>query len=396
MTSHENAPTVIEAQNVSKIFTIRKDNSLKERLVSSARGSVHSETFHALKQVTFTVEAGTTLALIGHNGSGKSTLLKVLGGILDPSEGSVSRRGRIAALLELGAGFHPDLSGRDNVFLNASLLGMTQAQTEAVFDKIVEFAEIEDFIDTQVKFYSSGMYVRLAFAVAVHSDPDILLVDEVLAVGDEAFQRKCMDTIRRFQTEGRTILLVTHNLDQVTDLCDRAVLLNHGELLFDGDPRLAVFQFRELLEANRVRGVEAEAEPEASTASATASAFAPGKDPSEPVVTGGALDVAIDVHAEFLEGNWGCGIQIEDALGRAVLATDSDTLQQRLPEVRGRKTVHFIFDELHLNEGIYFLNVTLADGEGEHVFNKVQACSFSVTSPAGVRGSLYSDIKITA
>ena len=273
---------------------------------------------------------------------------------------------------------------------------MSQAQTEAVFDKIVEFAEISEFIDTQVKFYSSGMYVRLAFAVAVHANPDILLVDEVLAVGDEAFQRKCMDTIRRFQAEGRTILLVTHNLDQVTDLCDRAVLLDHGKMLFDGDPRLAVFQFRELLEANRARGAEHKEDLAGTKVSASASAFALGKAPGEPLVSGTALDIAIEVHADFDDSNWGCGIQIEDALGRAVLATDSEALDQQLPEIRGTGTVHFKFDELHLNEGIYFLNITLADGEGEHVFNRVQACSFSVVSPAGVRGPLFSKVTITA
>ncbi|WP_324274286.1 ABC transporter ATP-binding protein [Blastococcus brunescens] len=173
---------------------------------------------------------------MGSNGSGKSTLLKVIGSIIQPTTGRVLRRGRLAALLELGAGFHPELTGRENVYLNAAILGMTRVETDRHFDAIVDFSGIESFIDTQVKFYSSGMYVRLAFAVAVHVDPDLLLVDEVLAVGDEPFQRKCMDQIRSFQEEGRTIVLVSHSADQVGDLCDRAVLLRDGRMEFDGAP----------------------------------------------------------------------------------------------------------------------------------------------------------------
>src|SRR5205823_7500991 len=162
----------------------------------------------------------STTGLIGPNGSGKSTLLRIVAGILRPTEGAVVTRGRIAALLELGAGFHPELTGRENVYLNASILGLSRKETESVFDSIVSFAELEDFIDTQVKFYSSGMFVRLGFAVAVHVDPQILLVDEVLAVGDEAFQRKCLDRIQQFQREGRTIVFVTHAADLVRQVCD--------------------------------------------------------------------------------------------------------------------------------------------------------------------------------
>jgi len=252
------APEIVRVADVSKRFVIRKDNSLKERLVTLGRGREHREEFWALRDVSVNIQAGHTVALIGHNGSGKSTLLKVIGGIIDPTSGSVARRGRIAALLELGAGFHPDLSGRENVYLNASILGLTREETEERFDEILSFSGIGDFIDTQVKFYSSGMYVRLAFAVAVHTDPDLLLVDEVLAVGDEAFQRKCLDKIRSFQQEGRTIILVTHNLSQVTELADRAILLNRGEVVYDGEPGGAVTEFRNILEGRRV--VEAEAE----------------------------------------------------------------------------------------------------------------------------------------
>ena len=227
-------PVVIRVKDVSKRFVIRKDKSLKERLVNFGRSKKFKEDFWALKDVDLEITAGTTIGLVGANGSGKSTLLKAIGGIIQPTSGFVERRGRLAALLELGAGFHPDLTGRDNVYLNASILGLSRKQVDQYFDSIVEFSEIGDFIDTQVKFYSSGMYVRLAFAIAVHVDPDILLVDEVLAVGDEPFQKKCMDKIREFQKEGRTIVLVSHSAQQIKDLCDRVVVLSHGDVTFDG------------------------------------------------------------------------------------------------------------------------------------------------------------------
>jgi ABC-type polysaccharide/polyol phosphate transport system ATPase subunit len=230
----EQPPVVIRVKDVSKRFIIRKDKSLKERLVNFGRSRRFKEDFWALKNVELEITAGTTIGLVGANGSGKSTLLKAIGGIIQPTSGFVERSGRLAALLELGAGFHPDLTGRDNVYLNASILGLSRKQVEQYFESIVEFSEIGEFIDTQVKFYSSGMYVRLAFAIAVHVDPDILLVDEVLAVGDEPFQAKCMAKIQEFQKEGRTIVLVSHSAQQIENLCDRVVVLSHGDVLFDG------------------------------------------------------------------------------------------------------------------------------------------------------------------
>ena len=229
------SPVVIKVNDVSKRFVIRKDKSLKERIVNFGRSKKHKEDFYALQDVSMEITSGETVGLVGHNGSGKSTLLKTLGGILQPTSGVVERRGQLAALLELGAGFHPDLTGRENVYLNGSILGLSNERIAEVFDSIVDFSEISEFIDTQVKFYSSGMYVRLAFAVAIHVDPDILLVDEVLAVGDEPFQRKCMDKIRQFQQEGRTIVIVSHSAEQIRDVCDRVIVLKRGHVIFDGE-----------------------------------------------------------------------------------------------------------------------------------------------------------------
>lgn len=228
-------PIVAKLTDVSKRFVIRKEKSLKERIVNFGRSNKHKDDFYALRDINLEIRAGQTLGLVGHNGSGKSTLLKTIGGILQPTTGTVQRRGQIAALLELGAGFHPDLTGRENIYMNGSILGLTKKQVKERFDDIVAFGDIGDFIDTQVKFYSSGMYVRLAFSIAVNVNPDILLVDEVLAVGDEAFQKKCMDRVRQFQKEGCTIVLVSHSATQIEEMCDRVVVLNHGNMIYDGD-----------------------------------------------------------------------------------------------------------------------------------------------------------------
>ena len=190
--------------------------------------------FEALHDISCAIDQGETVGILGHNGSGKSTLLKCIAGILTPTSGQVRVAGRLASLLELGAGFHPDLTGRENVYINAAFYGMARKETDRRFDEIVDFAELQQFIDEPVKHYSSGMYVRLGFAVAVNLDPDVLLVDEVLAVGDEVFQAKCLSRIKQFQAEGRTIVFVTHDAATVRQVCDRAIVLDHGRLVLDG------------------------------------------------------------------------------------------------------------------------------------------------------------------
>ncbi|MFL5802284.1 MAG: ABC transporter ATP-binding protein [Roseiflexaceae bacterium] len=222
---------MIEFTNVSKRFTLHKDrrNSIQERVAGLFRPRARGEQFWALRDVSFSIGQGQSLGLVGHNGAGKSTALKLMTRILEPTSGMVRLRGRVAALLELGSGFHPDLSGRENVFLNGSLMGFSRREMQSKLDEIVEFAEIGDFIDIELKHYSSGMYTRLAFAVATAVDPDILITDEVLAVGDEAFQRKCMERIYRFRQLGKTIIFVSHALDTVRLLCDQAVWLDHGQ-----------------------------------------------------------------------------------------------------------------------------------------------------------------------
>jgi ABC-2 type transport system ATP-binding protein len=232
----------IEVSDISKQFVLRHTRSLKEAVVWIAKGRKGdlSEKFHALKNVSLEIKTGETVALLGLNGSGKSTLLKHISGVMLPDSGTVRTRGRVAGLIEVGAGFHPDLSGRDNVYLNGAILGMTEQQVNDCFDAIVEFSEIGQFIDTEVKFYSSGMYLRLAFSVAVHTDPEVFLIDEILAVGDEPFQRKCIDKIQELSEHGKTLVVVSHDLDLVSRICDRGILLEHGNVMFDGPIHQAV------------------------------------------------------------------------------------------------------------------------------------------------------------
>ena len=234
------AATAIEVRDISKQFRLynEKHTSLKERVIHG--GKMPFTPFWALRDVTVDINQGETFGILGRNGCGKSTLLKCVAGILKPTSGEIRVRGSLAAMLELGAGFQPELSGRDNIYLNGSLLGLPRSEIEKRFDDIVAFAELEDFIDNQVKFYSSGMYVRLGFAVAVNVEPDVLLVDEVLAVGDAAFQRKCLDHVKRFQREGRTIVVVSHGTDAIRQNCARVMVMNHGQVITIDEPGEAI------------------------------------------------------------------------------------------------------------------------------------------------------------
>lgn len=412
--------TVIRVQDVSKRFIIRKEKSVKERLVNFGRSNHHKQDFWALRDVNIDVESGTTIGLIGANGSGKSTLLKAIGGIIQPTSGTVQRRGRLAALLELGAGFHPDLTGRENVYLNASILGLTRKQTDKHFEAIVDFSGIEPFIDTQVKFYSSGMYVRLAFAVAVHVDPEILLVDEVLAVGDEPFQRKCMDRIRSFQAEGRTIVLVSHSLSTVGEICDRGVVLRAGQVQFDGDTAEALRVLREGFEQDREKEEEARAakavraaeaaraireaqkaqETEAQKAAEAAAEEAARLDAENPkhfarvdsvrlinpatnddaglIHAGDPLRLEVSVSADSPLDEWVVGMGIETPLGQSVFGTNSDRLGFVNEPFTGTRRFTFDLPQLHLGAGRYFVHASLGTMAMGSFTRIEQAAAFDV------------------
>ncbi|MEK7458187.1 MAG: ABC transporter ATP-binding protein [Patescibacteria group bacterium] len=221
--------TVISLKNVSKLFYKQEQKTFKEFLPALFTGKKTREWFWALKDVSFEVKKGETIGIIGPNGSGKSTLLKLIAGVSAPTQGTIEVSGRIAPLIELGAGFHPELSGRENVYLNGVILGMTRKEVTARFQTIVDFADLWDFIDQPIKHYSSGMYLRLGFAIAVHTDPEILLIDEILAVGDVQFQKKCLDRVRQLRENGVAIVFVSHALAQVREMCKKAYVLHHGE-----------------------------------------------------------------------------------------------------------------------------------------------------------------------
>jgi lipopolysaccharide transport system ATP-binding protein len=262
--------TIIRVQEISKYYRVGETNvhdTLRDVVVAGLRApfrrgiarektngsSERTDTFWALQDITFDVSPGEVLGIVGRNGAGKSTLLKVLSRITVPTKGRVELYGRVASLLEVGTGFHPELTGRENIFLNGAILGMRKAEIDRQFDEIVAFAEVEKFIDTPVKRYSSGMYVRLAFAVAAHLDPEILIIDEVLAVGDTAFQKKCLGKISSVARQGRTVLFVTHNMVAVKTMCTRAILLHAGKLTEDGPPATVVNRY---LGAGRVSRAE--------------------------------------------------------------------------------------------------------------------------------------------
>jgi ABC-2 type transport system ATP-binding protein len=238
-------------REISKSFLIKRNpvDSLKVKVVGlvSPRHREQREEFWALKDVSLTVQPGEFLGLIGPNGSGKSTLLRIIAKIFPPTKGQILARGRVVPMIELGIGFHPDLTGRENIYLNTSLYGLTKPQTDEIFQPIVAFSELEEFIDMPAKSYSLGMYMRLGFSAAVHLDPDILLIDEVLAVGDEHFQRKCLKKMEEIHQKGKTIILVSHDLESIRKMCTRACFLRQGQIEAQGDPKAIIAYYHELL-----------------------------------------------------------------------------------------------------------------------------------------------------
>ncbi|HEY4376237.1 MAG TPA: ABC transporter ATP-binding protein, partial [Acidimicrobiales bacterium] len=250
----------IEVEHVSKHFKLYREgktSSVKERLIKAGRNP--HQTFKALDDISFEVRHGETFGLLGHNGSGKSTMLKCIAGTLRPNGGRITVTGRLAALLELGAGFHGDLTGRENIYMNGSILGFSRGQVDAILDDVVAFSELDDFIDMQVKHYSSGMMARLGFAVAINVEPEVLLIDEVLAVGDEAFQRKCIERVKQIKRSGATIVIVSHMADLVRILADRAAVFDHGQMLTIGPPAEAIRTLRESLAGGGIQLLDGQA-----------------------------------------------------------------------------------------------------------------------------------------
>jgi len=400
--------SAIEVSRVSKIyrrFSHRKQfATLKSALLSRSliKNLRPDETFTALNDVSLRVPRGTTLGVIGRNGSGKSTLLKLVAGITKPSSGTVTVDGRISALIELGAGFHPEISGRENVFINGIMLGLTRREVTQRFDEIVEFAEMKEFIDAPVKTYSSGMYMRLGFAVAIHVDPDVLLVDEVLAVGDEGFTHKCLDKFGEFKRRGKTILLVTHSLGMVERFCDEALWLDAGRIKGSGDPKRIVGAY--------ITDVEQREEKElaATDAKARQSASAAIVSPDEPasaVLPDTPMETATGPADMFraTEGRWGSReIEITDV---ALLGPDGQPahiFQSGEPlDLRIRMRAPLPIDDFVVGVGVfnaegiccYGTNTYIEELTPEWLVGDAQAI-FSIESLDLVEGTYKMDVAI--
>ena len=398
------AITITNASKLYRKYAYRRQfSTLKSALLKGNLASELSpdEVFHAVNAVSLTVAKGSTLGLIGRNGSGKSTLLKLIAGITKPTTGMVEVGGRISALIELGAGFHPEISGRENVFINGVMLGLTTGEIRKRFNEIVEFSELEDFIDAPVKTYSSGMYMRLGFAVAVHVNPDVLLVDEVLAVGDEGFSLKCLDKFAEFKRRGKTIVLVTHGLGMVERYCDEAVWLDGGKVCGTGDPRRVVHAYttdvekaeeRVLAESDRKLqiAVSAKGEVPVVVADQPVSNDEPpddmfratqGRWGSGPVTidrvtleheeneahifhSGDQLVIRLEVSTTKLVTDFVFGISIFNAEGTCCYGTNTDIEEYKPVELVGTGEVKFLIDRLDLVEGTYKLDVAAHTREG--------------------------------
>lgn len=353
------APIAIQAENLGKRYRMRGMGP--QTLFGSLRDSLRRKEpsyFWAIRNASFSIPKGCTVGVIGPNGAGKSSTLGLAAGTITPTEGTIRAEGRISSLLELGAGFHPDLTGRENVYLNAALLGIPREDIRKRFDHIIEFSGLHEFIDQPVKNYSSGMYVRLGFAVATEVDPDILLVDEVLAVGDIAFQLKCLDRIRQFQKKGKTLMFVSHALQTVEEFCDEAFLIYHGEMVDHGDPAKVIL--------NMIRNYSGEGggiyAQEFGTREVEITNLtvldAQGQEATR-LVGGQPMTIELSYDAKERIEKPVFGYSIKTANGMYLYGTNSQLEKTELPVIEGEGKVRFQFDPLLLREGNYFLSVSV-------------------------------------
>ena len=386
----------VRVENVSKKYRLGasagKDDTLGETLRAWLRRRVprdESRDFWALKNVSFEVEPGEFVGVLGRNGAGKSTLLKILSRVVEPTGGGAELRGRLGSLLEVGTGFHPELTGRENVFLSGSILGMSRAEVRQKFDEIVEFSEIGKFLDTPVKRYSSGMYVRLGFAVAIHLRPEILILDEVLAVGDAAFQKKCFGKMRDVRSSAGTVLFVSHDIAAVRRLCSSAIMLSQGELVAQGPAGEVIDQYlkRDGGAVGRGQWVDLLAQPRTrSTGEAyfarvrVAADFA---DSGRPIESGGPLAVEIELDVrEPLSGVDRLAFQVNDRTSQRLLVVDTTRDGVRYDLGVGRHTFRVRVDRLMLNPGEYSAALLLMKSPGRTIDYIEFAADFEVRQPA--------------
>ncbi len=390
---------MIRIEKLGKSYTIRhkvargsERRTLSEELAGvvkrpfreAAPKQASREEFWALRDVTFDVARGEVIGVIGRNGAGKSTLLKVLGRITDPTEGRVHLRGRVASLLEVGTGFHPELTGRENIYLNGGILGMTRVEIRKNFDAIVAFSEVEKFLDTPVKRYSSGMYVRLAFSVAAHLEPEIMIVDEVLAVGDSAFQQKCLGKMRGLaEAEGRTVLFVSHNMASIRQLCQRVCLLDKGRVALIGAPDAAIGQY--LSEAVRARKVSLDDWQDRITSGEgriLELELQPGEPEDSAIRMGDTLRMRIRAEIKEPLVDPVFGVLIHDSMGTPLIDLRSVHAGLKLGRLLGPVTLELEVKNLGLYPGNYFLSPWITDAACKRDVDFPRMCAAFDVVPA--------------
>lgn len=390
--------TVILVENLSKKYVIGRQTqrgykTLRERIGNGAKSvgrrllkpagknvsNPANEEFWALKDVSFEIKHGDRVGILGRNGAGKSTLLKILSRITEPTKGRISIKGRVASLLEVGTGFHPELTGRENIYLNGAIMGMSKAEIRKKFDEIVDFAEVEKFLDTPVKRYSSGMYVRLAFAVAAHLEPEILVVDEVLAVGDINFQKKCFGKMQDIsQDEGRTVLFVSHNTEAIQRLCSKCLLLQSGQLITQGNTdrvmaryisansyKASPGEWIDISRANRIGN---------GTVRCVAVKYSSlNPDTSFNAYSNGPLECLLLIESETARSVGSLAVVVYDLYGVKLVNADTISLGQVINLQKGRNIVRLRIHELHLNPGMYMLGFWIAEPLGGEVFDFIES-----------------------
>ncbi len=380
------AEYAVEIDEVSKMFKLYHENvkSLKEKVLFFRKRGY--EEFWALKDVSVSVKPGETLGIIGANGSGKSTLLKCVTKILYPTSGKVVTNGSIAALLELGAGFQPDLTGRENVYLNASILGFSKKEVDKRFDEIVAFAELERFIDNHVRNYSSGMYIRLGFAIAINVDPDILIIDEVLAVGDEAFQRKCLERIEEIQESGKTIIFVTHNVEITKEICSYVVMLDHGSVVKEGRPREVVNYYHQVMETAEEGSERGDRRLEILGVALLNEA----EEPTTVFHTGQPMKIRVAWRANEPVTDPVFGFSIDDYRGFTAYGTNTRLKGLDLGTLTGEGFVQFDLSSLPMLEGRYLVSAAIHSRDEQTIYHWLDRhVPFDMKSDVDDAGLLY-------
>ena len=385
-------PGEIQLENVSRRFKVypQRNMTLKEAVVRWRH--MKPEEIWALRDVSLRVEPGTSIGFVGRNGSGKTTLLRLIAGIFAPSSGSLEVGGSVGSLLELGAGFHPDFTGRENVYLSGSIYGLKRRELDRVFDEIVSFSELDRFIDFPVRTYSSGMLMRLGFSIAVHVRADVLLLDEVFAVGDEAFQRKCVDQILDFSRQGGTLCFVSHAAAAIEHLCDRAVLLQHGRVVYDGETEEALRRYHAQLAAEEAPAEVGFELRESGTGELRLAGLAvEGADgvSRDQFVSGEPVAVRVLLEADTPIPSARVSLELRDLTGALLGASQADLAELGWDGTPGIGEVRFSVDRLPLAEGTFQLGVTLVDAEGSRRYHRVdRAAQFIVSGSDSARGPL--------